>query len=572
MTDHYMEVEATSNLSLNGRPLGIINESDIPTSQLGNDPAMREIANHISRWVDNARSAGGRSTMFDRGSYTPPDNPYDEMRSAKHALRYDSVVAGVHEITESFAFDGVKWESQDTDVADVFNQMSRDQNLDDIVRQMWREEYLYGQFVCAKLWGWKEYTVRGKTAKGNKRKKTFKLWVPLRLNILDSQKVVPAGVGPLGGETLCWQATKGEIGHYQAAYSGDVIDPLMVQMFKGTYIPNQDEDVELSQIGVNTTKLLAMNPDWVFRHTLTRPAYERFAEIRMKSVFPLLDLKRQLMNSDRAALIGAANYILLIRKGDEKSPAQPEEIQNLRENYNFIAKMPVIISDHRLSIDIIAPKTDTTLDGDKYSVLDARILARLLGTLTLGGSGQRNETQQTLAAVVARVMENRRHMLKRTLEKEIARAVFEHPKNKEVLRDLDEPNMVYTPRNINLGMDSAYTQALMALRTQREISRETILEFFGLDQSAEAQRMEIEEEFFDDIFKTQVPFAAAGPGAQSGAPQPNGEKTGPNGTPEAPGVSGARGGRPKGGGSPSANATKPAAKTAGGNSPAPRSK
>lgn len=93
----------------------------------------------------------------------------------------------------------------------------------------------------------------------------------------------------------------------------------------------------------------------------------------------------------------------------------PAEMANLRENYNFIAKMPVIISDHRLNIDIIAPKTDFVLDADKYQVLDSRILTRLFGTLTIGGSGQRNETQTTLSGAIARVMENRRHMLRRTL-------------------------------------------------------------------------------------------------------------------------------------------------------------
>lgn len=194
----------------------------------------------------------------------------------------------------------------------------------------------------------------------------------------------------------------------------------MVTFFQGTYTPSQEEAGALGKLGVDTSRLLLMNPDFVFRHTLTRPDYERFADIRMKSLFTILDMKRQLMQADRAHLIGAANYILLIRKGGKDEPALPEEMANLRENYNFIAKMPVIISDHRLNIDIIAPKTDFVLDGSKYEVLDSRILARLLGTLTVGGKGQRNETQETLSSAVARTMENRRHMLKRTLEMELS--------------------------------------------------------------------------------------------------------------------------------------------------------
>lgn len=554
------EVEATSELAINGRPLGIINATDglYTTPDLAATTQMRQLASQLSRWVDNARAAGRRTNMFDRGVYTPPNNPYDEMRAAWHAVKYDSVVSGVAEITEAVAFQGVKWEGQDADDADVFNQMSRDQNLDQVVRSMWREEFAIGQFVAAKMWGWKTYTVRGKTKKGNKRKKVYRVWCPTSIRILNSRKVVPVDHGPLGGSRLAWQAGPGEVGHYQAAVAGDVIDPLMVAFFDGEYRPrNMDEAADLQGLGVDYNSLLLLDEDWVFRHTITKSDYERFADIRLKSCFHLLDMKNQLMASDRATLIGSANYILLVKKGDNDRPATPEEMANLVENYNVIAKMPVIISDHRLNIELIAPKIDLTLDGDKYETLNNQILSRLLGTLSIGGRGQRNETQVTLSSIVGRVMENRRHMLKRALEKEIARAVIDHPKN-EGLFD-SEPNLVYVPRNVSLDFNNALIQGLLSLRTQREISRETILEYFGLDQETEAQRMEIEEEFFDDIFQTQIPFAAPGAG---GAP-----KGGPNGTPVAPGVSGGQGGRPAGGGAAKkspAKQSKP--KTAGGNS------
>lgn len=557
------EVEATSRLQVNGRDLGIINATDLPTDRIAADASLREVANQLGRWVEDGRRGNGQGSLFNRNAYTPPNNPYDEMRSARHAVRYDSIVSGVQETTEAFAFQGVKWEGEDPDEADIFNQLARIQNLDAVVRTMWREEFTYGQFVAAKLWGWTELTVRGKTKNGNKRKRKVRVWAPLQIRILDSLKIVPAGVGPLGGETLCWQATQGEVGAYQEAFRGEKIDPLMTTFFQGTYNPDYDETNELAKIGVDPAKLLAMNPDWVFRHTMTKPDYERFSDVRLKSLFTLLDLKRSLIEADRAMLIGAAKYILLIRKGEKDAPALPEEMANLQENYQFIAKLPVIISDHRLSIDIIAPKTDMTLNEDKYQTLDSRILARLLGTLTIGSKGRGSDDQSSLSYTVAKVMENRRHMLKRTLENQLAWAVVTHPKNAGVFETT--PSLVYTPRNIALSMEQSYAQALLSLRTSRELSRETILEFFGLDQSTEAQRMQIEEEFYDDIFKTQVPYAAQGVG---GVPPENtpgdvvdGEtedkaippakapaKKAPAKAVEPPAVSGARGGRPVGGG------------------------
>jgi hypothetical protein len=581
---HSGVLDVNSTLSAAGRPLNYINaQTEVSVENVFADGQMREVAAALSRWVDNARSASGRTSMFDRGMFTPPDNHYDEMRAARNAVKYDPIVAGVAEVTEAYAFQGLKWESEDPDEADAFNQLARDQNLDAVMRGMWKEEFTYGQVVTAKLWGWREYTVRGTTQNGNARKRKFRIWAPLQLRVLDSAKTVPVGFGPLAGEQLAWQASDGEINAYETALTGTLIDPLMASFFTGQYVPSYAEQAELEQLGVDPTRLLTMNPDWVFRHTVTKPDYERFADIRLKSCFSLLDMKRQLMQSDRATLIGAANYILLIRKGNDKAPALPEEMANLHENYNFIAKMPVIISDHRLDIDIIAPKTDLTLQGDKYDVLDSRLLARLLGTLSIAGHGQRNETQVTLSAAVARVMENRRHMLKRTVELEVARAIVEHPRNKGLFDT--EPNLVFTPRNIALSMDQSYITGLLSLRTQREISRETILEYFGLDEATEALRMQMEADNFDDIFKTQIPFAASGVGNPDPPADPNGGGGGtgkkptqpapdagtgkskpatPNATPMAPGISGARGGRPRGGGT-SAQSPQRQAKPRNGN-------
>jgi hypothetical protein len=567
-------LEVNANLSVSGRPLPFLNETEFSGNDLAAAPEIRQVAAALSRWVDNARSATGRTSMFDRGMFTPPDNHYDEMRAARNAVLYDPIVAGVAEVTEAYAFQGCKWESEEPDETDVFNQLARDQNLDAVLRAMWKEEFTYGQCVAAKLWDWREYTVRGTTKQGNQRKRKFRIWAPLEIKVLDSAKTVPVGIGPLAGEKIAWQASLGEINAYQQSLTGELMDPLMNAFFVGQYEASFAEQAELEHLGVDPSRLLEMNPDWVFRHTLTKPDYDRFADIRLKSCFTLLDLKRQLMQSDRATLIGSANYILLIRKGSEKQPALPEEMANLHENYNFIAKMPVIISDHRLDIDIIAPKTDLTLNGDKYDVLDSRLLSRLFGTLSIAGHGQRNETQITLSGAVARVMENRRHMLKRTLEVQIARAIVEHPRNAGVFSV--EPNLVFTPRNIALAMDQQYVTGLLALRTQREISRETILEYFSLDEATEAIRMQMEAEVFDDIFKTQIPFAAAGVGntpppadgqggqpAKPNEPAPTGgtgkQKTAtPNGTPESPNVSGARGGRPRGGGT---SAQSPQAQT-----------
>jgi hypothetical protein len=556
------EVEATSELWLpGGRPLGVINQTTIATGEIAEDPEVKKLASALGQWVEKSRqSSVVGASMFNRSLYQVPNTPYDQMRVARHAVREDDIVSGVADASEALAFDGgLKWESSNPDDADVFNQLSADLNLDGKIREMWRECFTVDQFVCAKLWDTVDYQVRGKTEQGNRKKKKYRIHVPTQLTILKPENVVPVGYGPLRKDELAWQATEHEIGSFHRNFMGGpaAIDPLMTTFFTGVYEPGLDEQSELTSWGVNVERLLKMNPAWVFRHTTTRPDYAKFPDIRLRGVFALLDLKRQLIASDRATLIGAANYILLIRKGAKEQPATAAELGNLKQNYNFLAKLPVIISDHRLEIDIIAPKLDFVLRKDAYDALDNRILTRVLATFVstrAGGTG----TTDTFSDILASSIQNRRHMIKRTLEKEIARAVIDHPKNKGIFED--KPSLVFTPRTVSVGTSQPLMQAMLALRTQREISRDTILEYMGLDQSTEAQRVDLEGKIYDDIFMTQIPFAAPGaggaPAAGPNTPVAPAKKTAapakkatPNGTPESPKVSGARGGRPAGGGS-----------------------
>lgn len=541
---------------------------------------MREVASQITRWVEDTRGTQARSSLFDRSAYQAPDNPYNQMKIARAAMANDDVVSGAAEVTEGLIFQGIKWESEEPDDADIFNQISKTLDLDSYVRSAYRELFTTSQVVTASWWGWKTYKVRGrsnpdelplekkvdpttgveafeeprdpktnrpaKRPKGVKRKKEYKVWAPVALTVLDSTKVVPVGNMMWGRERLAWQASRAEI---EAFESG--ADVTMENLFLGRYVvaERSAEEKELMELGVDTKRLLELNPMYVWRHCVTRANYQRFPEVRLKSVFKLLDLKQQLMEADRVSLIGAANYILLVKKGTKDDPAYPEEIQNLRENFDVVAKLPVIISDHRLEIEIIVPSQDYTLDKEKYDLLDARILSRLLGATSISSSGQRNENSLTVARGIARQLETKRHMLKRSLEHHIAEAVCEHPFNVKGDKPLfeDEPNLAFTPRNVQLDNDSQIVQAVMALRTQKEISRETILEYFGFDQAVEAQRREFEEASgLDDVFQTAVPFDGQG-----------GQTANAGGTPPPASVSGAQGGRPTGGGSPTKDSTKP---------------
>jgi len=548
MTVENMEVKTLDESS----NVGWVNSSGVDDRVIIG--GVEKIGREISKWIESQRASRQKLSMFDRSSYIAPDNPYGQMEIARRAVENDDIIGGVADVTESLTFQGIQWEAEETDDADVFNQISRDLDLDRVVRTWWREEFTYSQVVMGVWWGQKEYTVRGyappaeqplvkipgdpamgtpdqfeeprdpvtnrpiKPKRGQKRKKKYNIWCPTGITFMDPMRVVPIGSGMFQQDRLAWQATRGEIDAFRRVLDGTRFDPIMERFFVAPYEPSQDEAQGLQAMGIDPRRLIEMNPDNVFRHTVTSPDYRRFPDVRLKGTFTHLDLKTQLMEADRVMLVGAANYILLIKKGDKDDPGTPAELQNLRDNFQVLAKLPVIISDHRLSVEIITPAQDNVLQSEKYDTLDRRILNRALGSLTVTSNGQRNESTLTVARGVARLLESRRLMIKRELEKRIARATVDHPANAGKFEG--EPNLAFVPRNVQLDSDAQVVQAVMSLRTQRELSRESILEFFGFDQEVEAQRRLNEEESgMDNIFGSQVPFSSPQmDGAQGGRP------------------------------------------------------
>jgi hypothetical protein len=485
------------------------------------------LSRELASWVQTTRGAS-RPSLFNRTAYVAPDNPYALLRTAKSAVENDDVIGGTCDVTEGLMLQGLKWEAEESDDADIFNQMARDLDLDAFARTWHREDFTYSQATVGMWWGRREYKLRAKTETGKASKKKVMVHCPIALTVLDPDKIVPLKPGPFGQERLAWRASDDEYATMTAVRDGTVtVDAVLDTFTTGPITVSRGEAEYLQSIGVDPKRLLGLNPQYIFRISRTKAHYERWTTVRLKSVFPLLDLKQQLMEADRVTLVGSANYILLVRQGSKEEPAQQEELDNLNENFRVVAKLPVVVGDHRLTIDIITPDQENTLAQNKYDTLDQRMIARTLGALSVA-SGQRTESTLTIARGVARQLENRRHMFKRALEERIARAVVEDPANEGVFKS--EPNLTFTPRSVQLDSDAEVVRAILALRTQKELSRESTLEYFGFDQAVEAQRREHEEDVYDDIFNTIVPFSAPGAGGEPSQ------------------VSGARGGRPPGGG------------------------
>lgn len=517
-------------------------------SALASHPELRSIASWIESVnpayaATNHRNRQGRSGgIIERDRYVTPDGIFDQFKVARDAGHNDDSVSNVLETTESLVFNSVRIDCEDPDEENVWNQIAEDIDLEDMVHQMWRELFLYSQFNCAVRWGAKEYQVTGKGEKRARRKK-YNVDTVTQMTLLEQMKVVPVGDFLFGQERLCWIANRGEAEAIDQVLAGNNTTDMTVNtLLSGRADISQREKGRLSDLcgSGNFDNLYYMNEALVFRLTSTKPDYEKFAPVRMASIFELLDLKHQLRQMDRAHLMGATNFIVLIKKGSDQQPASAGEIANLNANVKTVARTPLIVGDHRLSVEIVTPSIDVTLDPKRYNNLDSRIAARLYQMFHIGGfaAGAQGDDSLKLIRVVARGLEARRRKIKKIVEKKVLHEIWrKNPQLKE------KPRLSFTPRHVALDFDPNFIQLMLAVYNDGSLSRDTILGLVDHDQAEEAHKREVEKELYDDIFepRMQTPGqmgANQGGNNNGGGSNPQSGTTGPtprrnaNDTPE----------------------------------------
>jgi hypothetical protein len=506
--------------------MDVVNHTNIPVEEvvaaLTDDD--RRVFAAMSDWATStqpgykARNGG----LFQRDRYITPSNIKDQMKLAYAAVEQDDIVSGVAESTEALAFSDCSFVADDEDDQDIYNQIAADIDLDSRLREMWQQLFAVSQFYVAVWWETKTYTVRGETEKGNARRKTMTLKVPVSLTLLDPLKIVPIGSTLFGKERLAYCASREEHVKFKNIMSEQRTDQdaIVERLITKQYIPSPDERKELVAAGFDVTNLWELNPDNVFRHTATRPSFQRWAPVRMASVFPLVDLKQHLRQMERAHLIGGTNFIVVITKGSDKMPAKPAEIANLQSQARVVAQIPLLVGDHRLKVEIVTPKTDFTLGAERWNTLDSRVTARLYQMFQLGNysAGAAGDDSAKLIKVVAKGLESRRKMIRRTLEREIWRPMY-HMNDELKTRG----KLLFHPSAIALDFDDAWASFLLQLRQDREISRDTILSQFDLSQEHEYLMLQREQAKYDDVFRSQVAYTAPQVDPNTGQPIPPGQ-------------------------------------------------
>lgn len=445
----------------------------------------------------------------------PTSDPYMLMRLCKDAMK-DDVLSNLEEGLRSASFHRVRLQGSSSSHREALEEWSEDIGLSQVVHQMLKELFIYGQSVVAVEWG-DEFHV--KDSNNPKARKKTGFVMPSAISTLDPLCVVPYSPDVFGRYKLAWHLDSLKAAELRAmGYSLE--DGIFQGWVKDSEVTNEEMS-RLGRMGVSVSNLVRLNPEKVFRVTDSKPSYERFPDPSLRSVFPLLSMKRELYASDSVGLRGTANYILVVKQGSDALPAQGAELEALRENFRSLAKVPIVVSDHRLSVEIMTPNTQYTLDFKRYDLLDRRLASSALRSVTYEGVGEGDVGQQLSSRMVSDVLHHRRNLVVSLLRKIIDSSV----------------HVELSPSRIILDNGALMANVFQNARDRKIISRETFFESLNLSQELEAERIRSEEEEYGDVFDEQVPF---------NSPENN------------------QGGRPQGGGEPSKNDIKP--KTGAGSS------
>lgn len=542
-----------------------VNESGLPNDVIDRHfrrgGGRREIASIIEKWSQSLSGASSNQTMdvFNRNKgISEALHVHAVFSRCAWAVENDDVLSTLADVIEGLMWQKCRFELIDDDQQDMWNQWAGTVNLDGMLRQMGREDFKLSQFYVGIWWGKKIYQVQENRTekqlkeferelkqkeyenqleereqfilanqgqegfveppqiaepkddgpgKGNRnRKKKFPVEVPTEMTIFDPTKILPVGMLMFGRERFCYIASREENEAFSQVMSGDVADDTVLQLIERKYVPTSQDRVACADIGVDYDRLWLFKKEALFRHTMTKSEYERYAPVRLKTILPLLEMKEHLRASDRSALIGATNFIVVITKGTDRLPARAAEITNLQEQARVIARMPVLVGDHRLNVEIVSPAIDNTLQDSRWQVLDQRLVFAALKTfspLTQGGNSSGVGVKE-MSQIVAKGLESRRHMILRSLEKHVFSAILE--RNEGVIDET--PKLEFAPKRITLDFNNDIMAGILKLRDRGDISRETTLEELDYDQDVEALRRGRERVKYDPTFQSQTPHSS----------------------------------------------------------------
>lgn len=487
------------------------NQSGLPDGQV--IPALESYFERTGSfgWSNNNTrymSYQGQGSMLGRAQvFRPPSNVIEEIVFCRDlAERDDDVGPAIDAIIAAAYKDGFQNQHEDEQVAHAFDEMTEDNQLRRVLKEMHREWLISGQVNTATLYVRGQYEIR---PEGVSRVLTRDLATPL-IAVLPAESIRIVGDDSFFKGTLAY-APQDQLANWLREFFADSTTaarkrvmgqqyPVRAAMFVGvTAAAYNDQDLFTTGM-----PLYLLNPDIVHRTTMPKGEW-KYPRPPLTRNLPLLEAKRLLNVMDFALLQGATNYIVVVKKGSDQRPALPVELTNLEGVVKRAARSGVLVGDHRLSVEVVQPDLDKLLNPDTRQMVGRKLALALLRVPEFSadetGQGVEAFVEMFQAAVTSDRMDLVDHIQRNVWKPTMKR-------NARVLGRTDRPDL-WMPKIVLQGQQF-FNDYLLKLYDRGDLPRRFMVEYGGFSYAAVKAQKKLEmDNDHDQIFQPPpVPFSA----------------------------------------------------------------
>jgi hypothetical protein len=481
-------------------------------------------------------STNGEASMVNRQPFRTPSNVFEEIRLARTFADTDDDVGSVIDGIIALAFgEGMENFHEDVTTLALFNEAAKYMNLDNRLKELYREYLIAGQFTSASFF---TRTRLSYTPDGTEQERTEQVAVPL-IGVLPAENIRVIDTDLVGTGTLAYKVDNPDLEQWLEEFFGKRTTaarknamraerPLIAALFVERVQMPTSYSMNVLGDGEVVWKL---NPRMCKRTSMPKGA-SAYPRPLLTRNFALLEAKRLLNIMDYALLQGGTNYIVIAKKGSDQLPAQPAEITNLRRQVQSLGRSGVMVGDHRLSLEVVTPDLESLLNPGKRRLVGRKIAAALLrrpdmNTDEEGGA----EAAKTEAEWISRIVSSDRRDVKRHVEGD---QYTEMTKRNRAKFKRGAPKLWF-PKIILAGQRE-WLDYVLKLADRGNIPRKWVTEAGGFDWEAGLSQRKRELERGDDeiMVPGEVPFNEPG---QTPGDVPEGRPRGTspdNGRPNSP--------------------------------------
>lgn len=359
-----------------------------------------------------------QGSMLARTPFRTPSSVIDEIKLARTVADSDDDVAATIGQELAIAYgQGLMNQHRDETTLEFFNQLALPQNMDleSVFEEMHREYLVAGQVISLSLFMRQRmsyYPLK------SVEPVMAQLQIP-RVGILPAENIRVISNDIVGQGQLAYFVEDPNLKNWLEEYfsprttdlrkslmAGE--EPVAASLFTGKVEIAYDDGDPMSR----GLMVYTLNQRMVHRTTMPKGS-QPYARPLLTRNFPLLEAKRLLNIMDYALLQGGTNYIVIAKKGSDKTPAQPGEIANLQNQIAHASRSGVLVGDHRVDIQIVTPNLEEMLNSTKRKLLGRKISMGLLrqSEQVTGDSGTKGaENEMELLARVCTA--DRRRMIR----------------------------------------------------------------------------------------------------------------------------------------------------------------